>query len=486
MEVLVEAIQRRRANERRTHRLEEQTGHGQGEGRGHTAEPMRARGQLRSPLPDPNLGNQGPLGGHDRTGGRFGSGPPPPPPPGDSGSSSDDSGSSSSSSSSSSDSDADDEGHGGRKSRKIKKLKKKLKALKRRGRGQLPHRLDVKPFEGKPDDFKRFTMELESSFDQHRRALRRDMDKIRLVVPLLEGDAKKWYESVHHFINKHAAMRAGVPFDKNSSYRRWHIFFELLRSTFGGSLTRDKSVLEWNRLRHREGQIDKFLDRISTLQWLTGYAGEVVKDKIKEGLTEEMRKEWARVQPKPESLPQYMASLRAMAHEIEQNADYSKMRSRGENSEPVPKKGKGKGRERRERQEQPAKPQSQPGPSKPKGQSTFKNKDTELRGIPEAIREERRKASVCLKCGKSGHSWYKCFSRTPVTHSVNRAGKDSKRKRDNDKGDKPEEKPKAKKAKVERLQAAKRESSPQPRIKTVSPEPELFDVEMSDDVASIA
>jgi len=219
-----------------------------------------------------------------------------------------------------------------------------------------------------------------------------------------------------------------------------------------------------------------------------GYSGDVVKDKVKEGLTDEMRKEWARVQPKPESSSDYINSLRAMAHEIEQNADYSRMRSRGEHSEAPPKKGKGKGKERRENREQPAKPQtqSQSGPSKPKGQSTFRNKETELKGIPESIREERRKASVCMKCGKSGHSWYKCFSKTPVTHSVNRAKKDSKRKRDEDKGDKPDDKPQAKKAKVERLRIAERAPSPQPRVRTVSPSPgpPLFDVEMSD-VASI-
>jgi len=219
-------------------------GPGRGEGRGHVAEPVQTQAPLGSPHPDPIPGNRGPFGGDFGGRGRYGSAPPPPPSYGGSDSSSDGSSPSSSSSSSSSDSDADDEGRGGRKLREIRKLKKKLKALKRKGRGQLPHRLDVRPFDGKPDDFKRFSMDLESSFDQHRKALRRDMDKIRLVVPLLEGEAKKWYESVHHFINKHAARRAGVPFDKNSAYRRWDTFFQLLRTTFGGSLTRDKSVLE--------------------------------------------------------------------------------------------------------------------------------------------------------------------------------------------------------------------------------------------------
>ena len=69
-------------------------------------------------------------------------------------------------------------------------MKKQIKALKRKSRGHKSNRLDVHPFNGKPEDLKRFAMDLKSKFDYHRKVLRRDMDKIQLVVPLLEGDAK--------------------------------------------------------------------------------------------------------------------------------------------------------------------------------------------------------------------------------------------------------------------------------------------------------
>ena len=165
-----------------------------------------------------------------------------------------------------------------------------------------------------------------------------------------------------------------------------------------------------------------------------------------------------------------MAALRAFAHKIEQTDNYSRQNracGSGEAAEPSPRKEK-KGKEKKEKKvkrDKTSQPQSQPGPSKGKGKADFKDRDTELRGIPSSVIEERKKASVCLKCGKPNHTWFKCFTRDPVTRSVAAASK-KKRKRDEDK---KEEAPVAKKAKVELLTAGpstetKRSPSSSPRI----------------------
>ena len=44
-----------------------------------------------------------------------------------------------------------------------------------------------------------------------------------------------------------------------------------------------------------------------------------------------------------------------------------------------------------------------------------KDKSIELKGIPSDILEERKKAEMCLKCGKGPHKLFKCFSKQPVT-----------------------------------------------------------------------
>ena len=86
---------------------------------------------------------------------------------------------------------------------KIQRLRKKLKALAmKKKRPHKPDRLDIRPFHGDAVDWKRFVLDIESKFDYHRKELYKDMDKIRLIVPLLEGKAKKWYENIHVNINR--------------------------------------------------------------------------------------------------------------------------------------------------------------------------------------------------------------------------------------------------------------------------------------------
>ena len=410
----------------------------------------RAGGKTRSRSPRRDKKKDAPSGGGA------------PPPRGDPSSSDSSDDSSPSASEAADEADAD----------KIQRLKKKLKALEKKKRPHKPDRLDIRPFDGDADDLKPFVLDVESKFDYHRKALYKDMDKIHLIVPLLEGKAKKWYENIHVNINRHAAARQGVAFDKNNKLRKWNTFFALLQSSFGQSLTRDKSVQEWNPLRHRDGNIDYFLDRIHNLNYATGYTGEMVKDKIKEGLTDEMRRNWAMVQGKPEQIYPYMDALRKFAHEIERTAAYTKSqnRSRGskETSEPAPKREKKKEKkEKKEKRDKPSQSQSQLGPSKGKGKADFKDRDTELRGIPSSVLEERKKASVCLNCGKPNHTWFKCFNKDPVTRSVASASK-KKRKRETDK---EEGAPAAKQATVELLTIGS--SKPERKF----PSPRIFEVE---------
>ena len=180
------------------------------------------------------------------------------------------------------------------------------------------------------------------------------------------------------------------------------------------------------------------------------------------------------VQGKPEKIYPYMDVLREFTHEIERTTAYTKSQNRsrgsGEASEQTPKREKKKERkEKKEKRDKPSQPQSQPGPSKGKGKADFKDRDTELRGIPSSVIEERKKASVCLKCGKPNHTWFKCFTKDPVTRSVASASK-KKRKRE---ADKEEDALAAKKAKVERLAVGS--SKPEKR----SPSPRVFEVEDS-------
>src|SRR5437588_8863275 len=117
-----------------------------------------------------------------------------------------------------------------------------------------------------------------------------------------------------------------------------------------------------------------------------------------------------------------------------------------------------------------------------KVQSSFKDKETELKGIPEAVREEWRKASACLKCSKSRHTWFKCFSKSPITNSMASATKKSKWKWKESK----DHEPAPKKNKVEwAIIALPMALVTKSEGKRRSPSPRIFEVEDSLDAMSI-
>ena len=59
------------------------------------------------------------------------------------------------------------------------------------------------------------------------------------------------------------------------------------------------------------------------------------------------------------------------------------------------------------------------------GQISTNRKDhaVELKGIPEDIIAERKKADMCLKCWKGPHKWFECYAKNPImTRTVPKEG----------------------------------------------------------------
>jgi hypothetical protein len=65
-----------------------------------------------------------------------------------------------------------------------------LKLLKKHATRKRLDKLDIKPFKGDPKDLRRFVYDVESKLDYYGSALRCDMNKIQLVIPLLECPAE--------------------------------------------------------------------------------------------------------------------------------------------------------------------------------------------------------------------------------------------------------------------------------------------------------
>ena len=127
------------------------------------------------------------------------------------------------------------------------KLFKKAKRSKNSGpRQRKPEKLGIDPFDGSSTDTQRFIQDVEIKLTYFKDSLVDDMDKISLVIPLLQKAAKQWYQGIHTYISEDAAKHQGKPFDPNNMLRTWDGFRTGLISSFGGHLDRDCALQEWS------------------------------------------------------------------------------------------------------------------------------------------------------------------------------------------------------------------------------------------------
>ncbi len=163
--------------------------------------------------------------------------------------------------------------------------------------------------------------------------------------------------------------------------------------------------------------VDKYLDKLGRLQMILGLNDAAIDMKLRETMSEKLRQRWSMVPIKPRSMSDRLRQLRDIGHDIEDNRNYERSLKRSKsgpsnphshdkkNSKPQKEfKIKGKAKEKSGR--------------KGRDDSEFKDKKVELKGISQDILDQRRKDDKCLKCGKGGHEWYKCWTKEPVTAKV--------------------------------------------------------------------
>ncbi|CUS09856.1 unnamed protein product [Tuber aestivum] len=256
------------------------------------------------------------------------------------------------------------------------------------------------------------------------------MDKINLVIPLLEDQARNWYLGIHAHINREAARRAGMPFNKNGPLRTWKGFRERLEQSHGGdNVNRDKNLLAWNSLVMTPHQSAPYLDKIIDLMYKLNYTDhQQVKDKVRAGISSELRKSWALMTPHPETLDDYLDLLRKVGHNREDDKRFghlnedkpTKPRERREKETSKPsgrfkKKEKGSGWK-----DNKTRKTANVGAGKQAGTSEYA---IAHRDIPQTLTEKRRNNKQCTKCGREGHFWRQCSVTSRVVHAVrNTAG----------------------------------------------------------------
>ena len=261
-----------------------------------------------------------------------------------------------------------------------------LRAFRRIGTSTPVKRQDVKTpdpkvYKGDPDDLNRFLLQVENKFVMEPNRFDTDLIKIRYTGQLLDGKAYKWYQSYHLQISPKDAYRVRGLRALDPKFASWDRFEASLRSSFGERVTRDQAVREWHKLRYTDS-VDDFVDEIIRLMWLTDYEGAVVEDKVKHGLSGELRREWAKLAQKPQEIGEQLAILRDMGHVLE-DCDRREAKPPGTNSgKRGGQKDAGAGKTGGNSKGAPGKPNAQQKPKQSqKGSEGQKSHDEVLKGI---------------------------------------------------------------------------------------------------------
>ena len=192
-------------------------------------------------------------------------------------------------------------------------------------------------------------------------------------------------------------------------------------------MAKEQAVTEWLALTHYTS-IDEYLDTLTNLMWRTGYPEEVAKDKLVRGLNKEVGLAWAQTPNKPRTLHEQMAMLRDIGHNLE-NFHHLQSQGRSQGS------GSGQGRSQRNGRDNKGKEEKRGKKRSREETEEYKDRETELKGIPKNILDERKQADTCLKCGKGTHKWYECWKKEPVTSKVTDTKKRTFEKQDGKKKD---------------------------------------------------
>jgi len=203
-------------------------------------------------------------------------------------------------------------------------LQKQCKGKKSAHRPKKPEKLGVDPFKGDSTDTQSLIQDCEIKLDYFRESLGKNWDKVSLVMPLLQGPAKKWYQSIHPYVSEQGARQEGIPFNPKNVLRTSEVFRQRLVSGFGGHSDRHRALREWNDLTIMSDKINHFWDELMRLALQLGYSGNFVKDKARLGITTDLPNAWALKTPLPDEYVEYINLLRQTGHQLEECASFNR------------------------------------------------------------------------------------------------------------------------------------------------------------------
>jgi len=159
--------------------------------------------------------------------------------------------------------------------------------------------------------------------DYFRYSLHKDWDKVSLVIPLLQGPVKKWYQSIDPYLSEESAHGEGIPFDLKHVVCTWEGFRQRVVLSFGGHSDRARALRELNDVTMKSGKINHFCDELMRLALELEYSGNFVKDQARVDITTDIRNAWALKTQHPDDYIEYLNLLRQTGYHLEDLASFT-------------------------------------------------------------------------------------------------------------------------------------------------------------------
>ena len=193
-----------------------------------------------------------------------------------------------------------------------------------------------------------------------------------------------------------------------------------------------------------KGSVISYIDKLVNLNEKANISGRAWRSMLVKGLPHELRKDLATMQGgQPEEDDALIAAMKEVGLAHEQFLREEKLKER---TTSVPS-GKQKGKRKRETEKYNAtadeekassgkKPKKETGPVTGTGSPRFSKEQEEeaLAGIPQNLREARRKKGLCNRCGLPKHCWQWCWREISIS-STRKTEKKGKVKKKKDKDD---------------------------------------------------
>ena len=258
-----------------------------------------------------------------------------------------------------------------------------------------------------------------------------DSDLIRVIGAYLKGKARDCYENRAH------QLRANGKIDS------WPAFLLAMDERFKTSHEADAAFAEMATVVYK-GSVISYIDKLVNLNEKANISGRARRRMLTKGLPHELRKDLAKMQGgKPEEDDALIATIKEVGLAHERFLREKKLKERTTSAP----SGNQKGKRKRETEKSNATADEEKAPSgkKPKkhaapetgtGSPRFTNKQEEeaLAGIPQNVREARRKKGLCDRCRLPKHCWQWC-RREIFISSTRKMEKKEKGKMKKDKDD---------------------------------------------------